>query len=167
MAASGADRRLEQEGCSMNRHILVPTDGTDFSNQAVSHAAALAKAVGASVTVLTVTEPFHIFTLEAAQVEDTRPDYESHMRARAEAVLGKAADVVTAAGVRCDTVHMTADHPHQAIIEEAGRRGCDLVVMASHGRRGMAAVVIGSETAKVLTHSAIPVLVVRPGTAAA
>lgn len=151
----------------MYRHILVPTDGTDFSNQAIAHAASLAKALGAAVTVMTVTEPFHVFTLEAAQVEDTRPDYESHMRARAEAILGKAAAAVSAAGARCDTVHATADHPHQAIIDEAGRRGCDLVVMASHGRKGVAAVVIGSETAKVLTHASIPVLVVRPGTTAA
>ncbi len=151
----------------MYTHILVPTDGTDFSNQAIAHATALAKALNASLTVMTVTEPFHVLTLDAVQVEDTKPDYERHMRARAEAVLGKAADAAAAAGVRCDTVHVTADHPHQAIIDEASRRGCDLVVMASHGRRGVAAVVIGSETAKVLTHSAVPVLVVRPGTAAA
>jgi len=70
-------------------------------------------------------------------------------------------EVAAAAGVNCDTVHVEHDHPYQAIIDMAARESCDLIVMASHGRRGVSAIMLGSETVKVLTHGAVPVLVVR------
>jgi nucleotide-binding universal stress UspA family protein len=84
------------------------------------------------------------------------------MAALAEKYLHAAMETAAAAGVNCETMHVEHDQPYLAIIEAAAQRLCDLIVMASHGRRGISAILLGSETNKVLTHSTIPVLVVRP-----
>jgi len=151
---------LEEE-VPMFRHILVPTDGSPLSAMAVEKASALAAAVGARITVLTVVEPFHIWTDNANQLAYTREEYERVSKETAASYLDAAAAVAMRLGVTCDTVSIEADEPYRAIIDTASERGCDLVAMASHGRRGVAALVLGSETTKVLTHSAIPVLVYR------
>ncbi len=131
-------------GTTMHKHILVPTDGSELSNQAVEYAVALAKAVNAKLTVVAVSIP----------------DFSAAIAARNHLEVAK--DIAAASQVACDALHIENAHPYRAIIDTATNCGCDLIVMASHGRSGVAAIVLGSETVKVLTHSAIPVLVVRP-----
>ena len=147
----------------MYRHILIPTDGSQLSQNAIAHGAALAKSINAKVTILTVSTPFHTFAVGPEMVTDTPEQYKKHVANRAAKCLNSAkeAAAAAAAGVDCDTVHVEHDHPYRAIIDTAARESCDLIVMASHGRRGVSAIMLGSETVKVLTHSAVPVLVVR------
>ena len=111
--------------------------------------------------MLTVLLPFHIFTTDTQMLEDTRAQYNARMQEFAETTLGAIAIAAKAAGVACEMIHVDHEHPYRAIIDTAESKGCDLIVMASHGRRGIAAIVLGSETVKVLTHSKIPVLVHR------
>jgi nucleotide-binding universal stress UspA family protein len=146
----------------MFKHILVPTDGSELSNRAVEYAAALAKAVTAKLTVLTVTIPYSNFAVDRECMTTGIEEYQKKTTKLAIQDLDVAKDIATAAEVPCVAVHEEHPRPYQAIINTAKTRGCDLIVMASHGRRGVAAIVLGSETVKVLTHSAIPVLVVRP-----
>jgi nucleotide-binding universal stress UspA family protein len=143
----------------MYKRILIPTDGSALAEKAVRDGVSLSKAIGAEITVLTVTTPFHTFTTDPQSIEDTRPQYKERMEKHAATILQAAADVARASGVACDTVHVEHEHPYQAIIDTATSRGCDLIDMASHGRHGVSAMLIGSETLKVLTHSKIPVLV--------
>jgi len=145
----------------MYRKILIPTDGSELAGKAVEHGVALAKATGASITFLTVTRPYRAGTLETAAIEDTPAEYEAGIAAEADKMLQIAAGVAKAAGVVCDTVQIEDDRPYQAIIDTAGSKGCDLIVMASHGRQGISALLLGSETVNVLTHCKIPVLVHR------
>lgn len=145
----------------MYANILIPTDGSELSGHAVAHGIALAKRLDSRITALTVLPPFHVLTTDTQMIEDTRAAYKLRMLAQAETILGAAVQVAQSAGVACATVHVEHEHPHQAIIDTAETRGCDLIVMASHGRRGIAAILIGSETLKVLTHCRIPVLVHR------
>jgi nucleotide-binding universal stress UspA family protein len=159
--ALAAIRKTRQVGKTMFEHILVATDGTELADKAVQHGLGLAKAVGAKLTALTVTTPFHALTADTQMLEDTPKTYKLRMQKSGDAILGKVADAAQAAGVACDTMRVEHEHPYQAIIDDAQAKGCDLIVMASHGRRGAAAILIGSETLKVLTHSKIPVLVYR------
>ena len=145
----------------MYKHILIPTDGSELSKKAVDHGIGLAKALNAKVTAVTVSEPFHIFAVEPGMLTDTPDEYEKRIAALAGKYLKAAKDAATAAGVPCDVVHVEHEHPYETIIDTARKRGCDAIVMASHGRRGVSAIVLGSETVKVLTHSNIPVVVVR------
>jgi nucleotide-binding universal stress UspA family protein len=145
----------------MHRHILIPTDGSELSQNAIDYGMALAKSVNARVTVLAVSTPFHTFAVEPGMITDTPEQYGKRMATLAAKYLNVAEEAALAAGVSCEIMHVEHDQPYLAIIETAARKSCDLIVMASHGRRGISAVVLGSETAKVLTHSTIPVLVVR------
>jgi nucleotide-binding universal stress UspA family protein len=145
----------------MFRHLLIPTDGSPLSNEAVRQGVELAADTGAAIHFITVTEPFHAFSLGVDQVEDTRGSYGVHMRERAARILGEVSEIAVAAGVTCKTTHAEDDQPYRAIIRTAEENGCDLIAMSSHGRRGVSAILLGSETVKVLTHSAIPVLVYR------
>ena len=145
----------------MFHHILIPTDGSPLSLMAVEKGLALAGSMGAKVTLLTVVEPFHIMSADPDQIADTRAGYERHAHERAAGYLSTGELKARALGVPCEAVRLDRDDPYQAIIDTAKQRGCDLIAMASHGRRGMAAVVLGSQTMKVLTHSTIPVLVYR------
>ena len=145
----------------MYAHILLPTDGSELSKMAIREGVDLAKALGARVTVVTVTTPFHVFSASVSMVTDTPEQYRKHMAARAAQNLDVAKKVAAVAGVPCDAVHVEHEHPYQAIIETAQNRGCDAILMASHGRHGMSAIVLGSETLKVLTHSIVPVIVYR------
>jgi nucleotide-binding universal stress UspA family protein len=145
----------------MYTNMLIPTDGSELAGKAVRHGIALAQRIGAKVTALTVSPPFHTFTTDTQMIEDTPAQYQTRMRNHAEKTLGAIADAAQAAGVAYEIVHVEHEHPYQAIIETADSKGCDLIVMASHGRRGISALVLGSETVKVLTHCKIPVLVHR------
>jgi nucleotide-binding universal stress UspA family protein len=145
----------------MHTHILIPTDGSDLSEEAIQYGTALAKAVRAKVTGVTVSSPFHFFAVEPDMVADTLDSYRERMSGVAAQCLAKVQEASDAAGVSCDVVHVEHEHPYRAIIDVANTRACDLIVMASHGRRGISALVLGSETLKVLTHSTIPVLVYR------
>jgi nucleotide-binding universal stress UspA family protein len=145
----------------MYKHILIPTDGSELAGKAIKQGADLAKFLGAKVTILTVTSPFHIFAGEAMMVEYTLAEYTKESQAAAEKLLAAAADKAKAGGVACETVQLEYEHVYQGIIDTAKSRGCDLIVIASHGRRGISAIVLGSVTVKVLTHSRIPVLVHR------
>jgi nucleotide-binding universal stress UspA family protein len=145
----------------MYKHILIATDGSGLSEQAVNHGVALAKAVNAKVTGITVSTPFYVFAVDPYALSDTLETYTGRINAVAAERLDKVKDVATASGVSCDVVHAQQEHTYRAIIDTATNRECDLIVMASHGRRGISAIVLGSETVKVLTHSTIPVLVYR------
>jgi nucleotide-binding universal stress UspA family protein len=145
----------------MYRHILIPTDGSELSKLALEEGVALAKALNARVTVVTVTTPFHIISGSSVMLTDTPEQYKEHMAAIAKQYLDKGRTIAAEAGVECDLVHVEHEHPHRAIIDTAQNRGCDAIQMASHGRRGISAVLLGSETLKVLTHSTIPVIVCR------
>jgi nucleotide-binding universal stress UspA family protein len=145
----------------MYAHILIPTDGSELAGRAVEHGIALAERIGAKITVLTVLPPFHTFTTDTQMIEDTPVQYAARMQRHAEQTLGAAAAAARAAGVACETIEVEHEHPYRAIIDFAELKGCDLIVMASHGRRGISALVLGSETVKVLTYCKIPVLVHR------
>ncbi|TBU97935.1 universal stress protein [Stutzerimonas kirkiae] len=145
----------------MYKHILVPTDGSALSAHAIDEALALAKALDAKVTLFTVIEPFHLSSYVPAQIMETRELYEQHAAAEAERRLEQGAEKARALGVAHETVSASSEDPHEAIIEAATAQRCDLIAMASHGRRGVKALVLGSMTSKVLTHSQIPVLVYR------
>jgi len=145
----------------MYANILIATDGSELAAKAVHHGIALAKRIGAKATVLTVFPPFHTFTTDTQMIEDTPADYKARMQERAKKTLGAVAQAAQAAGVACETVQVEHEHPYRAIIATAESKDCDLIVMASHGRHGISAVVLGSETVKVLTHCKVPVLVHR------
>ena len=145
----------------MYTNILIPTDGSELAGKAVQHGIALAKRIGAKATVLTVLKPFHTLTIDTQMIEDTPAQYKVRMKEHAEKTLGAAASAAQAAGVACETVQLEHEHPYRAIIDAAESKGCDLIVMASHGRHGISAIVLGSETVKALTHCKIPVLVHR------
>lgn len=144
----------------MYQHILVPTDGSDITRKAIDTAIALAKAVGARVSTVAVKEPFPYSAVSEMQAIPPQEFFEAQDRIahnNLEAVKGACA----AAGLNCTATAMEALHPWEAILEQAKTGACDLIVMASHGRRGVTALLLGSETQKVLTHSTVPVLVVR------
>src|SRR5512136_625893 len=136
----------------MYKNILLPTDGSDLAGKAVKDGLKLANTLGAKTTVLTVVKPFHVFTLEMSMVEDAPAEYKQRTQELTAKILKTAADQAKAAGVACETVQVEHEHPYQGIIDTAKSKGCDLIVMASHGRRGISALVLGSETIKVLTH---------------
>jgi len=147
----------------MYEHILIPTDGSALSEMAIRQGIAFARAIRAKVTALAVSPSFHLFEVDPIMVGYT-PSPEQYARdseARAEKYLAVARVEAGIAGVPCETVHATQDHVYEAIIDTASKKSCDLIFMASHGRKGISAFVLGSETYKVLSHSRIPVLVCR------
>ena len=146
----------------MYRHILIPTDGSELAQRAVSHGLSLAKAVGANVTVLIVEHSFNVFNVPESKIYSMPKEfaaYAAHIKAHATKILDEVVQAAKAVGVSCGTAQVVHDHPYEAIIKTATDRGCDLIVMASHGRSGISGMVLGSVTTKVLTHTRIPVLV--------
>ena len=146
----------------MYKHILIATDGSERSHRAVADGVALAAALGARVTAVTAVIP--LYTTDPKPVADIPGSADfvrEYLHGQANDILAAAENIAADQGMTCDAVCVNHDHPFQAIIETADARGCDLIVMASHGRRGVAALILGSETTKVLTHSHIPVLVHR------
>jgi nucleotide-binding universal stress UspA family protein len=146
----------------MYRNILIATDGSQLAEKAVSHGVSLAKSTGAKVTALIVEASFNVFNVPESQIPQMPAafaQHAEHVKQHAAKVLNHVADVAKAAGVPCDTVQLEDDQPYLAIIKTVEDKGCDLIVMASHGRSGISAVLLGSVTNKVLTHTNIPVLV--------
>jgi nucleotide-binding universal stress UspA family protein len=147
------------------RHILVPTDGTRLSTRTVKSALDLARALKARVTALHVIAPFTapVYMDIVIPVPElySPEDYKRRTQAYARRMLEKIEQQGKAMGVRCESLSAVNDLPWKAIIATAKSRKCDLIVMASHGRRGVEALLLGSETHKVLTHSKVPVLVCR------
>jgi nucleotide-binding universal stress UspA family protein len=145
----------------MFRHILIATDGSLLSDAALDKAMDFARESGAKVTVMMATEPFNAFWPKAAQIALTKPSYEQYVTAEAARHLAEAERKAKSLGVQCNVMQVEQQQPYRAILDAAQKHGCDLIAMASHGRRGASALVLGSETTKVLTHSSIPVLVYR------
>jgi nucleotide-binding universal stress UspA family protein len=143
----------------MFRNILIATDGSDLAARGANQAITLAKNLSAKVTAVNVTAPF--FWFAPNMPSDAEPAYLQGTRETASRALGFVADAAKSAGVVCETVQVEKEHAYEAIIDTAKSKNCDLIVMASHGRSGVFAVVLGSETVKVLTHSKIPVLVLH------
>ena len=147
----------------MYKHIMIPTDGSELSNKAIEAGIAFAREVHARVTGFTAVPEYKV----PSQIElmsrhgVSLEQYERDARKQAEAALQKIADRARAAGVEYDAEYTQSDCPHEAIVRSALKRGCDLIFMASHGRRGISALVHGSQTQGVLSHSTIPTLVYR------
>ncbi|HSE05993.1 MAG TPA: universal stress protein [Methylomirabilota bacterium] len=147
----------------MYKHVLIPTDGSPLSETAIRQGVAFARAIRAKVTALTVSPSLHVYEVDPiiGGYTPSPQEYARDAAARAEKYLAVARVEAGIAGVPCETVHATHDRVFEAIIETATKQGCDLIFMASHGRKGISALVLGSETYKVLTHSKIPALVCR------
>jgi nucleotide-binding universal stress UspA family protein len=144
----------------MYQSILVPTDGSEITGKAVRAAIDLARLTGATLHTISVKEPFPYSAISEMQPVPPQEFYDAQERIaamRVKAVVEQA----DAAGVTCKGVTVEALHPWEAILDHAKNQGCELIVMASHGRRGLNAILLGSETSRVLTHSTLPVLVVR------
>jgi nucleotide-binding universal stress UspA family protein len=148
---------------SMFKHILIPTDGSELSIETIKRAVSFAREVGARISFFYAKPDYPVaFYGEGALIDPTTPEKFAEMAERqAREILSKAESLSRNAGVECDTMTAVSDVPYQAIIDAASRAGCDLIFMASHGRRGISGLLLGSETQKVLTHSTIPVLVYR------
>jgi nucleotide-binding universal stress UspA family protein len=144
----------------MYKRILVPTDGSDITSKAVQSAIAMAKLTGAEVFALAVKEPFPYSAISEMQPVPPQEFLDAQERVAAARVKA-VAEAAATAGVSCHAHSVEGLHPWEAILDHGKAQDCDLIVMASHGRRGMSALLLGSETQKVLTHSTVPVLVVR------
>ena len=144
----------------MYKRILVPTDGSEITAKAVRQAIDLAKLCGAEVLTLSAKEPFPYGAISEMQPTPPQEFFDAQDRIANQRVSG-VLEAAQASGVSCKALTIEALHPWEAICEQAQSLGCDLIVMASHGRRGVAALLLGSETQKVLTHATTPVLVVR------
>ena len=147
----------------MFKHILLPTDGSELSNKALRRGIEFAKKIKARVTAIHVVPEFRMIADEsfAPLSPALKKRFEDESRARAQKLFIAIARQAKARGVRCATISVASDLPYQQIIAAARTKKCDLIMMASHGRRGLSSLLLGSETAKVLTHSKVPVLVVR------
>jgi len=145
----------------MFRHLLLPTDGSQLSEAAIHAGVELAKSIDAKVTGFYAMPKFHMLTYQTEMLTDTKEQFAKDCKAHAERFLAVIVQAAKEAGVPCETALQASDHPYEAIIAAAKEKGCDLIVMASHGRSGVQAFLLGSETQKVLTHSSIPVLVSR------
>lgn len=145
----------------MFKHLLVPTDGSALSEAAVQIAVTLAKESLAKITAVHVMPEFHVLAYETEMLADTEAEFVRVAQQQADRYLSVIAKASEQAGIECDVRATTGWHPYEVIIRIAAEQDCDLIVMGSHGRGGTRALLIGSETQKVLTHSQIPVLVVR------
>ena len=145
----------------MFKHILLPTDGSSTSEKAIAGGIAMAKESGARITGLYVCPEFHIFTYNTESLEGTAQQFALDTAQHATKFLAFIENAARQAGVECNTLRMTSDYPYEAIISAARETKCDLIAMASHGRKGVKGFLLGSETQKVLIHSDIPVLVYR------
>ena len=145
----------------MYRHILIPTDGSELAEQAVTNGLSLAKSLGANVTLIIVEEPIWLGAPSLAEYGalNELSKYTDQIKNYHASVLDRAADAAKQAGVPCEKIQVKDAKPYQAIITTSTDRGCDLIVMATHGHGGLSAVLLGSVTNKVLTHTKIPVLV--------
>jgi len=148
----------------MFKHILLPTDGSKLSIRAVERGIALAKELGARITSLHVVPELRMIADESFVMPmgvELQRRYDKEAKMRAQKMLDAVGEKAEAAGLAHEELVVTGELPYEAIIAAAKKQKCDLIMMASHGRRGISGLLLGSETAKVLTHSKVPVLVVR------
>ena len=146
------------------KKILIATDGSDLANKAVEHGLALASTVGAEVVLVTVTEMWSALEMSreaGKKVLQAIETYETAEAERARSILTAAAERAEKAGIRCETRHVSDRRPSEGILDAARETDSDLIVMATHGRRGVNRVLLGSQTNEVVTHSETPVLVLR------
>jgi nucleotide-binding universal stress UspA family protein len=149
----------------MYKHILLPVDGSELSRKAETECLAFAKAIGARVTALHVVSHFHLQLAPWGAPKSIHvkieKEHEEEAKEGAKKMLSELEARARSAGVKCETLVVVGESAYEKIIENAAKSQCDLIMMSSHGHRGLNAVLLGSETVKVLTHTKIPVLVVR------
>jgi nucleotide-binding universal stress UspA family protein len=145
----------------MFKHLLIATDGSEIAAKAVRGGLELAKSLGARAVVVTATDPWlGLMNADTIPVYFPVEEYERAAKAEAGRLLGKVRDEALTLGVECETLHING-FPAEAIVETAEAKGCDLIVVGSHGRRGIARLLLGSQATKVVTLSSVPVLVCR------
>jgi len=147
----------------MFKHILVPTDGSALSVDAITRAVSFAREARARITFFCAIQPAPKMYYGMGTIFDTHTfaTFREKMQNTTSDILDAAERIAQAAGVECGKVMLVSEEPYEAIIKVARQHGCDLIFMASHGRRGISGLLLGSETQKVLTHSTVPVLVHR------
>lgn len=143
----------------MFKHLLVPTDGSPACEAGIQKSVEFAQSINARITGLHVIPVFHAFTHQTGMLEETREQFDRENRAHAAHFLAFIERAAMAAGVDCDTLAVMDDQPHEAIARIADDKDCDLIAMASHGRKGVKGFLLGSQTQKVLAHASRPVLV--------
>lgn len=148
----------------MYRHILIATDGSELATKGVQHGLTLAGSLKARATVLTVSEPISTGFDDAlgwSAVATSLPDFQKAREDAARKVLDAVTVQAEQAGVAPQLLHMADRYAAEAIVDTAEREGCDLIVMASHGRRALGRLLLGSQTSEVLARCGVPVLVIR------
>ncbi len=145
----------------MYAHILIATDGSELAEKAVEQGLTLAKTLGSKATAITVTEPWTAAVSGEWAVALPAIEYEKVAAINAQKILDRVSEAARRIGIACETVHVKDQFPAEGIVEEAKARGCDLIVMSSHGRRGLVKFVLGSQANRVLTHSTIAMLICR------
>ncbi|MBB5703803.1 nucleotide-binding universal stress UspA family protein [Ochrobactrum daejeonense] len=147
----------------MYKNILVTTDGSEFAERGLIHAFKLAHAVGAKVTVLTITAPYSVSGLPGGWTDSPAfiERFEQEWNEYADKTLARARELASEQAIEVHTLHVVAPHPATSIIETSTELRNDLIVMASHGRRGLKGMLLGSQTFEVLTRSTTPILVVK------
>ncbi|NNE38733.1 MAG: universal stress protein [Gammaproteobacteria bacterium] len=148
----------------MYKNILIATDGSECAQAAFNHGIDLARSMKSNVTVVTVTELWSALDMaQKVRGGDMNPikEYEKHEDDIANKVLSTAEEIINSHGLKCELIHISDKHPADGIIDTAQEKGCDLIVMASHGRRGLQKILLGSIASEVLSNSTIPVLIVR------
>ncbi len=145
----------------MYAHILIATDGSELAGRAVEQGLTLAKTLGSKVAAVTVTEPWTAAVSGEWAVAFPVEEYEKAAAANAAKILAQVTETAARIGIACETIHIKDQFAAEGIVEEAKTRGFDLIVMGSHGRRGIARFVLGSQATRVLTHSTTPMLICR------
>jgi len=145
----------------MYKHILIASDGSELAGRAVEQGLTLAKTLGSKVTAVTVTEPWTAAVSGEWAVAFPVEEYEKAAAANAQKILKSVSETAARFGVECEAVHVKDQFAAEGIVDEAKNRNCDLIVMGSHGRRGLVKFVLGSQASRVLTHSTTPMLIVR------
>ena len=145
----------------MYKHILIATDGSELAGKALAAGFDLARQLKAQVTVVTVTEPWTALVAGDAAFGFPIDEYEKSVNESAIHILSAASKLARKGGINCTTVHQKDQNPSEGILEAANKNGCDLIVMASHGRRGLRRLLLGSVATNVVTHTTVPVLICR------
>lgn len=145
----------------MYKSLLIATDGSELGQKAVGQGLSLARALGAKALVVTVTEPWPAYVSSEVAISYPIEEYDKNAASNAAVILAGAVEVARKAGIACETLHVKDQHAAEGIVETAKRLGCDLIVMASHGRRGVSRLLLGSQANKVVTLSPVPVLICR------
>jgi len=145
----------------MFKHILIATDGSELAGKAVTTGLNLAKSLSAKITIVVVTEPRTHLVPDQTLASPAADERDAMLARAAQAILANVRAEANKLNIQCDVTHVTNEFPAEGILKEAKAKGCDVIVMASHGRRGLARLVLGGETLRVVTQSTIPVLVCR------